>query len=166
MYPGGADERAEDIDAGAGRSPGELVSDVTSADAALERAWTAASHETWTQGLGVRNAGPTTVSDFVFLRWREVEVHMADLGLNGQVEHWDVLPPAYLDGDWARMTAWLDKRLPADVTAVLVPGDRPSRAYGTGERTVYVHGTAGRLLAWMMDRGGDPSWPTLSSWSY
>ena len=72
MYPGGEDERTEDIDAGAARSPGELVSDVMSADAALERAWAAASHETWTQGLGVRNAGPTTVSDFVFLRWREV----------------------------------------------------------------------------------------------
>ena len=166
MYPGGEDERTEDIDAGAARSPGELVSDLMSADAALERAWAAASHETWTQGLGVRNAGPTTVSDFVFLRWREVEAHLADLGLDGRVEHWDVLPPDYLDGEWARMTARLGTRLPPDVTAVLVPGDRPSRAYGTGERTVYVHGTAGRLLAWMMDRGGDPSWPTLSSWSY
>jgi maleylpyruvate isomerase len=170
MYPGGQDERTADIEAGAGRAAADLVSDVLSADAALERAWSTASHETWTQGLGVRNAGPTTVSDFVFLRWREVEVHAADLGLTGStgdpVDHWDVLPAAYLDGEWARMTAFLDKRLPADVTAVLVPGDRPSRAYGTGESTVFVHGTAGRLLAWMMDRGGDASWPRLSSWSY
>ena len=170
MYPGGADERSADIEAGSSRSANELVSDVLSADAALEQAWSAASHETWTQGLGGRNAGPTTVSDFVFLRWREVEVHTYDLGLSPPsgpaVEHWDVLPPAYLDGEWARMTASLDRRLPADLTAVLVPGDRPSRAFGTGERTVYVHGTAGRLLAWMMDRGGDPSWPRLSSWSY
>jgi maleylpyruvate isomerase len=170
MYPGGAGERAEDIEAGAGRRASELVADVLSADAALERAWADASHETWTQGVGLRNAGPTTVSDFVFLRWREAEVHWADLGLSdadrSDVEHWDVLPAAYVDEEWTRMTAGLAGRLPADVTAVLVPGDRPSRAYGTGDRTVYVHGTSGRLLAWMTDRGSDPAWPPLASWAY
>jgi maleylpyruvate isomerase len=173
MYPGGDDQRDGDIAAGAGRSAQELVSDVLSSDAALERAWASASHETWTEGLGLRGAGRATVSDFVFLRWREVEVHHADLGLEQSggsgttaVEHWDLLPPAYLDEEWARMTARLAQRLSADLTVVLVPGDRPSRAYGNGERTVYVHGAAGRLLAWLMDRGGDPNWPRLLPWSY
>ena len=170
MYPGGEDQREAAIEAGAVRPASELVADVLAADRELEQAWASASHETWTQGLGLRNAGPTTVSDFVFLRWREVELHLGDLGLTDPSapagEIWDTLPQAYLDGEWSRMTAWLAARLPADVTVVLVPGDRPSRAYGTGDRVVHVHGTAGRLLAWMTDRGGDPSWPQLAPWSY
>ncbi|HTY27171.1 MAG TPA: maleylpyruvate isomerase N-terminal domain-containing protein [Mycobacterium sp.] len=174
MYPGGEDERATDIDAGAGRTAAELVTDLLAADQRLEAAWRAASHETWTQGLGLRAAGPTTVSDFVFLRWREVEVHLADLGIRdpeasapdaSALDTWDALPPVYLDGEWARITASLADRLPSDLTVVLVPGDRPSRAYGRGAHIRHVHGTAGRLLAWLLDRGGDPSWPTLAPWA-
>ena len=169
MYPS-AGARDDAIEAGAARPAADLLADLLAADQRLEAAWRGASHETWTQGLGLRNAGPTTVSDFVFLRWREVEVHRGDLGLRdpdaGEGDTWDALPPAYLDGEWARMTARLAERLSADVTVVLVPGDRPSRAYGRGERVQHVHGTAGRLLAWMTDRGGDPSWPTLAPWAY
>jgi maleylpyruvate isomerase len=170
MYPGGAAERSEDIDAGADRPAADLLADLLVADQRLESLWRAASHETWTQGLGVRNAGPTTVSDFVFLRWREVEVHLGDLGLHDpdapEQDTWDVLPPAYLDEEWTRMTEHLAARLPEGLTVVLVPGDRPSRAHGRGEHVQHVHGTAGRLLAWLMDRGADPAWPTLASWDY
>jgi maleylpyruvate isomerase len=170
MYPGGPASREAGIDQGAGRPADQLVSDVLASHQRLERAWADASHEVWTQGLGVRNAGRTTISDFVFLRWREVEVHRADLGLpdpdHAGSDPWDVLPPTYLDRELGEMTAGLPGRLPEGVTVVLVPGDRPSRAYGQGDRIVYLHGTAGRLLCWLMDRGGDPAWPTLRSWSY
>ncbi len=173
MYPGGPAQRDAAIQQGAGRGAADLVTDVLAADQRLEQAWTDASHETWAEGLGLRTAGPTTVSDFVFLRWREVEVHHADLdssGLadvdEGAVDPWDVLPSTYLDHEWTEMTAGLAGRLPDDVTAVLVPGDRPSRAFGAGRQLVAVHGTAGRLVAWMMDRRTDPSWPALRPWSY
>jgi maleylpyruvate isomerase len=170
MYPGGSTERSAGIDAGAGRGAADLLTDLLAADQRLEQAWADASHETWAEGIGLRAAGPTTVSDFVFLRWREVEVHHADLGVpdvdEAAADPWDVLPTTYLDHEWAEMTAGLAARLPEDVTAVLVPGDRPSRAYGRGEQRVVVHGTAGRVLAWLMDRGADPSWPELRPWSY
>ena len=170
MYPGGPQSRTAAIDDGAARPADQLMSDLLTSQRRLEQAWVAASHEVWAEGLGVRNAGRTTVSDFVFLRWREAEVHAADLGLSDPddpgSDPWDVLPATYLDHEWVEMTAGLAARLPEDVTAVLVAGDRPSRAYGTGERIVPMHGTAGRLLAWLMDRGGDPAWPALRSWSY
>jgi maleylpyruvate isomerase len=178
MYRGGPAARDAAIEAGAGRPAAELVNDVLSSSRRLEKAWTEASHAVWADGLGLRGAGPATVSDFVFLRWREVEVHQADLGLGTGVEPWDVLPVAYLDREWGEMTKGLESRLPEGVAVVLVPGDRPSRAFGRPAdpadpsapvdpaAVVRVHGTAGRLLAWLMDRGGDPSWPVLRPWSY
>ena len=174
MYPGGPDGRAADIEAGAGRPAHELLADVAGSTARLEAAWAAASHEVWAAGLGVRAAGPATVSDFVFLRWREVEIHGRDLGpgagdgtaLAGAGDPWASLPAAYLDREWVELTTGLSARLPEGVTAVLVPGDRPSRAFGQGPDVVAVHGTAGRLVAWMADRWGDLAWPVLRPWSY
>ena len=170
MYPGGVDARTAGIDAGAERGAVDLITDLLVADQHLEQAWADASHETWAEGLGLRAAGPATVADFVFLRWREVQVHHADLGLpdvdEAAADPWDVLPATYLDHEWGQMTAGLAARLTDGLTVVLVPGDRPSRAFGAGEHRVAVHGTAGRLLAWMMDRGTDPAWPQLRPWSY
>jgi maleylpyruvate isomerase len=173
MYPGGPSARDEAIEAGSARSAEELVNDVLSSSRRLEKSWTEASHQVWAEGLGLRASGPATVSDFVFLRWREVEVHQADLGLGSRVEPWDVLPAAYLDREWIEMTRGLEARLPDGVSIVLVPGDRPSRAFGRPAADpadqaaiVRVHGTAGRLLAWLMDRGAEPAWPTLHPWSY
>ena len=97
------------------------MSDVLTSHRRLEEAWVAASHEVWAEGLGVRNAGRTTVSDFVFLRWREAEVHAADLGMTDPDEPgsdpWDLLPQTYLDHELAEMTAGLAPRLPDGITA-------------------------------------------------
>jgi len=167
MYPDGMAGRLVDIEVGAGRSARELVADVTGSNARLEAAWAAASHEVWAEGLGLRVSGPATVSDLVFLRWREAVLHRLDLGLEpGTIDPWSALPAAYVDHEWTELTAGLAPRVPEGVTIVLVPGDRPSRAYGSGERVVGVHGTPGRLLGWMTDRTSDPAWPMLRPWNY
>jgi maleylpyruvate isomerase len=164
MYPGGAEGRAADIEAGSGRGAHELLADVIAAQRHLETAWAGLSHEAWADGLGLRSGPrPTTVADMAFIRWREVEVHHADLGL-AHPDHWDVLPPAYLDQEWRETTARLAERVPEGMTLVLVPGDRPSRAFGAGEKVVHVRGSGGRLLAWLLGRGGDPTWPELAPW--
>jgi maleylpyruvate isomerase len=165
MYPGGAEGRAADIEAGSVRGAHELLADVTASQRRLESAWAALSHAAWAEGLGLRSGNkPSTVSDMAFLRWREVEVHHADLGL-ASPDHWDVLPPAYLDQEWRETTARLADRVPEGMTLVLVPGDRTSRAFGTGDKVVHVRGSGGRLLAWLLGRGGDPTWPALAPWS-
>ncbi|MFZ9629863.1 MAG: maleylpyruvate isomerase N-terminal domain-containing protein [Ilumatobacteraceae bacterium] len=70
QYPGGAEQRAGDIEAGASRPAVELVADLRAAAASLERCWE--SFDEWPTDLGV--------DDLVQRRWREVEVHHADLG--------------------------------------------------------------------------------------
>jgi maleylpyruvate isomerase len=166
MYPGGEAERGAAIEEGAGRPAGKLLADLVSARQRLEASWSAASHEAWATGLGARRAGPMTVADFVFLRCREVEVHTIDLGVGpvGAGDRWDALQPAYLEREWSELTAGLAARVPAGTVVVLVPGDRPSRAFGAGPEVVHVHATAGRILGWLLDRG-EPGWPTLGVWS-
>jgi maleylpyruvate isomerase len=80
QYPGGAEQRSGDIEAGAGRPASELVIDVAMACAALEEAWAETSDDVWDHGRGrPRGGGEVPLADWVLGRWREVEVHHADL---------------------------------------------------------------------------------------
>lgn len=162
QYPGGAEQRNGDIEAGHARPAAELIADVRQANRRLEDAWQSTDEETWATAIGQRAAGPMSVADFVFLRWREVEVHRADLGFGGG---WETLDPAYVDGEWPTILAHLDARVPDDVTVILVPGDRPTSAFGRGERHVVVRDAPPLLLKWLFGRGGDSSWPELRPWS-
>ena len=74
MYPGGREQREGAIAAGQGRPAADLVTDVRAAHERLERAWATTSDELWATGLGLRSGGRATLPDFVFSRWREVEV--------------------------------------------------------------------------------------------
>jgi maleylpyruvate isomerase len=167
MYPGGREQREGAIAAGQGRPAADLVTDVRAAHERLERAWATTSDELWATGLGLRSGGYATLPDFVFSRWREVEVHSIDLGLvdRGGPE-WDELPPIYLDREWQVTLNALPPRVPDELTLLLVPGDRPSHAVGNGDQRVIVRATPGRLLGWLMGRGGDPTWPVLRPWVY
>jgi len=101
MYPGGADRRAADIDAGAHRRASELVADFTAASAALADAWDGMPDDAWDR-LGVTIAyGPTKVRTMVWGRRRELLVHLVDLDLG--VSPAD-LPDDFLTGDaeWLR----------------------------------------------------------------
>ena len=89
QYVGGAKARKEGIESHALDTAESLVASVRKSIYALEGQWAATNSEGW-QGHGVNSAGATiSMSDIVFLRWREVEVHHADLALDFTFANWD-----------------------------------------------------------------------------
>jgi maleylpyruvate isomerase len=154
MYPGGAEQRDAGIEAGADSSRVELLADLEGAQRELESVWDAMSVEQWTEGIGYRLAGPATMSDMVFVRWREVAVHTIDIGFPGVDPHtqWRSLDPDYLEEEWRWTTAGLAERVPEGHILILAPGDRPSRAYGRGPNVVVVRDPIADVLAWLTGR--------------
>lgn len=88
MYPGGREQRTDDIEAGSGRSADVIATDVAASAAAVEQAWAAMSPEAWS-GAGVTFFGEVTMRDLVFIRWREVSVHHSDMGIGYTWEDWE-----------------------------------------------------------------------------
>ena len=89
QYVGGAKARKQGIEAHAADSAEELVASVRKSIYALEGQWAATNSEGW-QGHGINSAGASiAMSDIVFLRWREVEVHHADLALAFTFANWN-----------------------------------------------------------------------------
>ena len=100
QYPGGLEQRAADIEAGAGRSAAELVRDVRQTADVVQQVMTELSPAGW-DALSRTSRGVVEDSrDAVLSRWREVVVHHGDLGL-GPVP----LPAALVE-------AWLPRELP------------------------------------------------------
>jgi maleylpyruvate isomerase len=89
QYVGGAKARKEGIESHALDTAESLVASVRKSIYALEGQWAATNSEGW-QGHGVNSAGASiAMSDIVFLRWREVEVHHADLALDFTFANWN-----------------------------------------------------------------------------
>jgi maleylpyruvate isomerase len=86
-YPGGVAQRTGEIEAGSARSASELCADARSAAAALDALWqevvdSPGSDAVWAVvGKAIERDEP--VNRLPWLRWREIEVHHADLGLAG-----------------------------------------------------------------------------------
>jgi maleylpyruvate isomerase len=112
MYPGGREQRTGDIEAGSGRPAAELLADVTATAAELETTWAAMPDEAWS-GRGITFAGETTMSDLVFIRWRETTVHHADLGLDFSWSDWD---PEYVRAELTRLKMSWASRKPMGLT--------------------------------------------------
>jgi maleylpyruvate isomerase len=128
QYPGGADQRRGDIEAGHGRTAVELVADLAAAVDRLEIAWAETSDATWATGRGVSSGrGPVPLSEWVFSRWRETEVHHSDLALGFTWMNWSA---AYVDEDLRRATAAYEAQSPTgpgqlpDAALALVPNER------------------------------------------
>ncbi|SNQ50535.1 conserved hypothetical protein [Frankia canadensis] len=168
MYPGGARQRADDIAAGERVEAATARAELAAAIARLERAWDATHVDVWRSGAGrVSSYGVTTLADLVFLRWREVEIHLVDLDLADLGgPRWADLTPAYVDVEWERTIRGLPDRVPPEVTLLLTPGDRPSHAAGRrGERIVVVDDATLPALAWLTGRvPGRDGWPELTPW--
>jgi maleylpyruvate isomerase len=120
QYPS-AGFRADEIEAGAVLPAGELVADLRTSIERLEHVWATASPATWA-GEGLNAQGPVPIDDLPFRRWREAEVHHADLGLGYTPADW---PADYVKLELARLTmTWASRRsmglteLPASATAL------------------------------------------------
>lgn len=91
QYPGGIQVRNQAIEDGSNRTVDELINDLRTSIYSLEAEWAKATPTTW-QGEGRTARGAViAMSDLVFLRWREVEVHHADLGREFGWQQWSDL---------------------------------------------------------------------------
>ena len=90
-YPGPPGTRDREIDEGAARPAAELVADVVDSSRALDEVLASMPAVAWggsCRGRGGRGEEP--VASLPLLRWREVELHQADLDL-----------PGFEVGDWS-----------------------------------------------------------------
>jgi maleylpyruvate isomerase len=132
QYDGGPEGRAAEIEAGAGRSAAELVADLAAATRRLEAAWDRTDAAVWAHGFGRGTFGDLQpCADLPFRRWREVEVHHADLGLDFDPAQWSA---TFVDAELPRGLAALPCRLSLDdrrqllawvLGRVTVPPDLP-----------------------------------------
>ena len=135
QYAGGVEQRAADIEAGAGRPRDALVTDVGQAALDLETVWAEITADGWA-GHGLSRGRTRPARELPFLRWREVELHHVDLGLGYEPTDW---PEDYV----ARELRLAVDRLPDRVAD---PADRR------------------RLLAWLVGRGPQPVPLALDGW--
>jgi len=133
MYPGGREQRTADIEAGATRSAAEIAADVADTAARLVEAWEAMPSDAWGR-RGITIAGEESMADLVFVRWREAEVHHADLGLGYTWSDWD---REYVRLDLVRLGMLWASRKPMGMTGL------PSEAMSVSDH---------HRLAWLLGR--------------
>lgn len=163
QYPGGPNQRARDIEAGAGRSANELYADLQTAVGRLEDNWVALSDDAWREGQALQGEVVRSMPELVYRRWREVEVHHVDLGLSYHQAGW---PSAFVDREMEALMAGLQRRLPPGTSLNL-------EAVDTGEHWAVPPGGAAspvvathkwRLVAWLLGRLDDQDLPALGPW--
>lgn len=130
QYAGGHEQRAADIEAGAGRPAAALAADVRDTTLVLEATWESVPPETWDRA-GLARGEPWPCRLLPFHRWREIEVHHVDLGLGYDVTDW---PAAYVARELPAAVATIPDRLP----------DPATRARPAGRSSRVVCGTASR----------------------
>lgn len=96
-YPNGPDGRNADIEAGAGRSPAELLADLTESGERLDGVFA----EVGAAGGWALDCDDRTVGDYARARWREVEIHRVDLGGSYRADAWPAAFVSYLLPDLA-----------------------------------------------------------------
>jgi maleylpyruvate isomerase len=125
IYDGGRPARDAAIEAKAGRSATELRADLLDAQAALELAWRDLTEADWARPIRYRDG---VLLDTAFAKWRETEIHAADLDLGYRSADWSAELCEHLIG-------FLTPRLPDGV---------PLTVAAQGERTDVVAWLAGR----------------------
>lgn len=80
QYPGGLQERSENIERDSGLRADEHIMKLREAILRLEGAWSRVT-DGWSGRAEVASGAVIPITDLPLRRWREVEVHMGDLGV-------------------------------------------------------------------------------------
>lgn len=169
-YRGGMDARNAAIDDGAARPYTALVADVQDSADRLDRMFGAIGDaDGWS--LPTEHGDPA--HEWVFRRWREVEVHRVDLAGEYTPERWPAefvttLLPEALDGLGSRVAKPVRVRVTAD-GSVAAEHAGVDRTYAAGDDPVEVSGPDWAVLAWLVGRpsaaeGALSATPPLDSW--
>ena len=163
QYPGGAAGRAAQIADGAARPAAPIVADLVQACAALEEVWRRMPANGWSRPTSAL-AGRRPAWQSAWARWRESEVHLADLNVGYQPRDWpsgftdvaiEVLAGA-LEGDR------IEPRLPPGTGLHLrSPGGSRSWTVG-GDDVVTIEAPVWALVAWLMGRLEPPDGPVTA----
>lgn len=123
QYAGGKAGRSKEIERGAARPADEVNADVARWSRDLDHLFSSLPEECWSHPVGTVNGGEHPVALLPFRRWREVEVHIVDLGVGSEPQDWSdefiaIALPGLLERLTARsgptgLTAWLLGRGPA-----------------------------------------------------
>jgi maleylpyruvate isomerase len=114
QYPGGAEGRAAEIEAGAQRDARAIVDDLRASIDTFARVTDAMPDDAW-NGVTVDVGGRERPAHVLpSRRWQEVEVHHVDLGLGYDFDDW---PDVFVASRLPRMLESLPVRLPAGAAA-------------------------------------------------
>lgn len=129
QYEGGRPARNAAIESGADRSASDLIADVRKTIYLLEAAWFSATATTWS-GYGIKShsdGARVRIADLLLMRWRETEVHHADLLASISFANWT---PDYVRLDLDYQVMQWRARKPMGLTVLpeqalkLAPHDR------------------------------------------
>jgi maleylpyruvate isomerase len=107
QYDGGIEGRAAAIESGSQRAAHELVADVLDWSQRLDATFASLPADGWSRTVRSVAGGEHPVSELPFRRWREVEIHIVDLGVGSTVADW---PERLVQLCLPRLLAGLSKR--------------------------------------------------------
>jgi maleylpyruvate isomerase len=146
------DQRATDIDAGAGRPLAEQRSDVRESAARFAEAAEALTDDAWSATVTSAQGREIPASEVPWLRAREVWIHLVDLRVGVGM---DELPP---DLAWALVrdvAGWMSARVGPESGTELTADGHGTVVLGTPTASgAMVSGPPHALAAWLTGRGG------------
>ena len=156
QYPGGAEQRAADIEAGAHRPAPEIVRDVCDTAEELVAVWRRMTPDAWAARVTTLG-GEIPAWRTAWSRWREVEIHWVDLDVGVIPDDWS---SDFVQLAAAEEAGKLAGRLP-EGAAVLLDATDTGRSWRVGPADGHpmyaVEGTSAQLLAWLLGRLDDPA---------
>lgn len=142
FYDGGQAGRTQAIEMNAGLAAAEHKARLDAALAKVLSALGELSEQQWQLPSSYRNS---TIHEGSLALWRELVIHVSDLGVGRGPEVWSKEFCLYL-------LTFLADRVPEDTRLVLLPLGLEKITLGSGENTVSIQGMLSDITAWLAGR--------------